>query len=90
MAWADNFNTLYSSEVDISETKYCRFALEEHKRNKTLQINIRMFSRSVDGSGYSGPTKHGIIQQVESIDDVEDLQEAFTNFFEAIKDEKFW
>lgn len=82
MAWQDNFNTLYQSELPIDDTRTWRFALEEHKERGTLQLNVRIFKKT---ENYDGPTKSGFVYPVSSIEEVNTLQVALNDYFEKVK-----
>ena len=83
MAWQDNFNIIYQSELPLDETRTWRFALEEHKTRGTLQLNVRLFKKT---DTYDGPTKSGFVMSISSMDDVNQFKDAFNAFCETIKD----
>lgn len=82
MAWQDNFNILYQSELPIDDTRTWRFVLEEHKERGTLQLNVRIFKKT---ESYDGPTKAGFVYPVNSIEEVNALQVALNDYFEKVK-----
>lgn len=82
MAWQDNFNILYQSELPIDDTRTWRFALEEHKERGTLQLNVRIFKKT---ESYDGPTKTGFVYPVSSVEEVNALQVALNDYFEKVK-----
>ena len=82
MAWQDNFNILYQSELPIDDTRTWRFALEEHKERGTLQLNVRIFKKT---ESYNGPTKAGFVYPVSSVEEVNALQVALNDYFEKVK-----
>jgi hypothetical protein len=68
--------------------------LEERKKRGTLNMNIRQFAKAPEGydasehggkPAYEGPTKNGMLVQVESLQQVEELQKAFNSYFEEVK-----
>ena len=85
MAWADNFNVIYSIELPADEYKIWKFQLEEHKTKGTLHMNVRMFQKAKAEGGYEGPTKNGFMQQINSVEDIEKLQKTFNDYFEEVK-----
>ena len=86
MAWADNYNTIYSTELQIDEGKVWKFMLEEHKSKGTLNMNVRLFKKSLKEGGYEGPTKNGFMQAINSVEDIDKLQKAFNDYFDSIKE----
>lgn len=87
MAWQDNFNSIYESELPITEdgAKYWKFSLEEHKAKGTLYMSARIYQKALKEGGYEGPTKSGFLLQVNSKEDVDKLQDAFNIFFNEVK-----
>ena len=86
MAWADNYNTIYTYELPVDEGKVWKFQLEEHKSKGTLNMNVRRFKKSIKEGGYEGPTKNGFMQIINSVEDIEKIQKAFNEYFDAIKE----
>lgn len=86
MAWADNFNVIYSDELPVDEYKVWKFQLEEHKTKGTLHMNVRLFQKAKTEGGYEGPTKNGFMQQINSPEDIDKLKETFNKYFDAIKE----
>ena len=86
MAWDDNFNKLFENKLPIDEHKEWRFALEEHKTKGTMNMNVRIFQKPKVEGGYEGPTKSGFILGVQSLEQIEDLQKEFNEFFEKVKE----
>lgn len=84
--WNDKFNTLVSSKLELEGNKEWRFAVEENKTKGTLQMNLRIFQKAKIEGGYEGPTKNGFILGINSLEEVEDLQNALNDFFEKTKD----
>ena len=94
MAWNDNYNVIYNNELAVDDKKYWKFNIEEHKKRGTLNMNVRQFAKAPEGydasehggkSAYEGPTKNGMLIQVESLEQVEELQKAFNSYFEEVK-----
>ena len=94
MAWSDNYNVIYNNKLAVDDKKYWNFNIEEHKKRGTLNMNIRQFAKAPEGydasehggkSAYEGPTKNGMLVQVESLQQVEELQKAFNSYFEEVK-----
>lgn len=84
MAWEDNFNSLFTKTLPIEGgKKEWRLTLEEHKTKGTMNMNIRIFQ--TEGS-YTGPTKNGFIIQANSLEEVEELEKAFLDYFEKVKE----
>lgn len=83
MAWDDNFNKLFEQKLSINDSKELRFALEEHKTKGTMNINVREFKSN---DSYSGPTKNGFIMNVQSLEQIEQLQKQFNDYFEKVKE----
>jgi len=86
MAWQDNFNELYKTEFPLQNSKYFKFAIEEHKKKGTLQMNIRIFQHAKTEGGYEGPTKNGVTLAVTNKEDLEKLQKAFNDYFDKVKE----
>ena len=42
MAWADNFNVIYSDELPVDEYKIWKFQLEEHKTKLKADMKDRL------------------------------------------------
>ena len=82
MAWIDNFNIIYSKELKIDDTHTWKFQLEEHKTKGTLHMNVRLFKKT---DNYNGPTKNGFIQQINSIEQLENFRYAFEDYFKEIR-----
>lgn len=74
LAWADNFNSLFTDKLKVDDQFYWQFKLEEHKKNGTLHVNIRLFK---ENDTYQGPTKNGLMLQISSVDDLIKFQEKF-------------
>ena len=81
-SWEDNYSSLVSQTLTIDERKEWRFALEEHKKNGTLHLNVRIFQVAGD---YQGPTKSGFNLQVHSREELEALEQQFSRFFTEAK-----
>ena len=54
MAWADNYNSIYESELPITEdgAKYWKFSLEEHKAKGTLHMSARIYQKAMKEGGH--------------------------------------
>ena len=78
MAWSDNHNCIYQKEIPIDATRRWQFRIEEHKVNGSLSISARMFRKT---DSYDGPTKNGFIQQINSLEDIDNLEKAFQDLF---------
>jgi hypothetical protein len=84
MAWEDNFNPLITETLPLEGgKKEWRFTLEEHKTKGTMNLNVRIWQ--VEGS-YTGPTKSGFVLGIKSKEEVEELQKAFNDYFEKVKE----
>lgn len=86
MAWEDNFNKIAEVELPADSNKVWKFALEEHKTKGTMQVNVRLFQKAKVEGGYEGPTKNGFIQGIQSLEQVEELQKTFNEFFDKVKE----
>lgn len=84
--WSDKYNVLVNSKLEIEGNKEWRFAVEESKTKSTLQMNVRLFQKPKTEGGYEGPTKNGFIIGINSIEDIENLQNAMNDFFEKSKE----
>ena len=83
MAWEDNFNSIYAEDIPVDDTFTWKFRLEEHKKRGTLHVSVRLFKKT---ETYDGPTKNGFNLQVNSVEELDKLQEAFIKLFEATKE----
>lgn len=83
MAWSDNYNSIYVNELAINDIFTWQFRVEEHKKRGTLHISARLFKKT---DSYDGPTKNGFIQQIETEEDIDKLETAFTNLFKAARE----
>ncbi len=83
--WGDNFNCLFLEKL-ADGNKEWRFALEEHKTKGTMQMNIRQFQLALKEGDYEGPTSHGFIKSVKSIEDIESMEKLFQEFFKKCKE----
>ena len=86
MAWDDNFNKLLQTTLPIDEFKEWRFTLEEHKTKGKMNMNVRIFQKAKTEGGYEGPTKSGFIFEIQSLEQIENLQKAFNEYFEKVKE----
>lgn len=86
--WEDNFSELVKTTLKVDGNKEWRFALEEHKTKGTMQMNVRLWSLPQEGKAdaYSGPTKNGFIVGIKTPEDIDNLQKAFNEYFEKIKE----
>ncbi|MFW6007770.1 MAG: hypothetical protein ACOCP8_00785 [archaeon] len=78
MAWTDNYSQLIEKKIPYGENKEWRFVLEEHKTKGTMQINVRLWKMT---DNYQGPTKNGFILQIKTPDDIDNIENIFTNQF---------
>lgn len=85
MAWEDNYNPLFVDKLKLEDKKEWRFTLEEHKTKGTMQVNVRLFKLPAVEGGYEGPTKNGFILQINSVEELDNLQKAFNDYFEKVK-----
>ena len=83
MAFADNNNSLYDVVMKQSDTKETRFSLLENKKSGALRASIRDFTHT---ESYDGPTRNGMMFQLNTIADVEKYQKTFNEFFDKIKE----
>ena len=86
MAFADNNNSLYENVMKQSDVKETKFSLLENKKSGKLTASVRDFKHT---EGYDGPTRNGMMLQLNTVEDVEKYQKAFNDFFEKVK-EFFW
>lgn len=86
MGWTDNFSTLFSNTLSADGNKEWRFTLEEHKTKGTMQMNVRKFQVAGKEGDYEGPTKNGFIEQIKSPEDVDKLEQAFSEYFKKIRE----
>jgi hypothetical protein len=83
MAFADNNNSLYENSMKQSDVKETKFSLLENKKSGKLTASIRDFKHT---EGYDGPTRNGMMLQMNTVEDVEKYQKAFNDFFEKVKE----
>jgi hypothetical protein len=83
--WSEKFNTLAENKLEVEGNKEWRFAVEESKSKGNLQLNARLFQNAKVEGGYSGPTKSGLIVGINSIEDIQQLQDAFNTMFDNAK-----
>ena len=83
--WADNFSELFRDTLPSEGNKEWRFALEEHKTKGTMQMNVRKFQVAKNEGDYEGPTKNGFIEQIKTIEDVDALEKAFSEYFKKVR-----
>ena len=83
MAFADNNNSLYENSMKQSDVKETKFSLLENKKSGKLIASIRDFKHT---EGYDGPTRNGMMLQMNTVEDVEKYQKAFNDFFEKVKE----
>lgn len=86
MAWEDNYNTIAQVDLPVDGNKIWKFALEEHKTKGTMQMNVRLWQKAKEEGGYAGPTKNGFIQGIKSVEDVNELEKTFAQFFKQVKE----
>ena len=83
MAFADNNNSLYENVMKQSDVKETKFSLLENKKSGKLTASVRDFKHT---EGYDGPTRNGMMLQLNTVEDVEKYQNAFHDFFEKVKE----
>lgn len=83
MAFADNNNSLYENVMKHSDVKETKFSLLENKKSGKLTASVRDFKHT---EGYDGPTRNGMMLQLNTVEDVEKYQKAFNDFFEKVKE----
>lgn len=83
MAFADNNNSLYEYVMKQSDVKETKFSLLENKKSGKLTASVRDFKHT---EGYDGPTRNGMMLQLNTVEDVEKYQKAFNDFFEKVKE----
>ena len=83
MAFADNNNSLYENSMKQSDVKETKFSLLENKKSGKLTASVRDFKHT---EGYDGPTRNGMMLQLNTVEDVEKYQKAFNDFFEKVKE----
>jgi hypothetical protein len=83
MAFADNNNSLYENVMKQSDVKETKFSLLENKKSGKLTASVRDFKHT---EGYDGPTRNGMMLQLNTVEDVEKYQKAFNDFFEKVKE----
>ncbi len=84
MAWGDNYNTIFTKEFKVDDgPKVWKMNVEEHKTKGTLSMNIRQFKHT---ESYDGPTKKGLLIQIESAEDIDKYQKAFNDYFDKVKE----
>lgn len=82
MAFQDSNNTLYENVVKNNDVKEIKFSLLENKKSGVLRASIREFTHT---DTYDGPTKNGMLFQLNTVEDVEKYQKAFNEYFEEVK-----
>jgi hypothetical protein len=85
MNWSDKFNKILELELPMESNKVWKFALEENRTKGTMQMNVRKFTLAKVEGGYEGPTKNGFLQGINSIEDIEQMQAKFNEFFDEAK-----
>ena len=83
MAFADNNNSLYENVMKQSDVKETKFSLLENKKSGKLTARVRDLKHT---EGYDGPTRNGMMLQLNTVEDVEKYQKAFNDFFEKVKE----
>lgn len=83
MAFADNNSSLYENVMKQSDVKETKFSLLENKKSGKLTASVRDFKHT---EGYDGPTRNGMMLQLNTVEDVEKYQKAFNDFFEKVKE----
>jgi hypothetical protein len=86
MGWSDKFSKLVEKKIQLQPGKEWRFALEEHKKKGTMHINIRQFKVAQKEGDYEGPTKQGFIMQINSLDDLDKIENIFDEYFDEVKE----
>lgn len=86
--WEDKFNVLKQICFKTDDNKEWKFSVEEHKQKGTLQLNARCFTIATKEGGYSGPSKNGFILPINSIEDLDKIQDCFSTFISFIDDVK--
>ena len=71
MAFADNNNSLYENVMKQSDVKETKFSLLENKKSGKLTASVRDFKHT---EGYDGPTRNGMMLQLNTVEDVEKYQ----------------
>lgn len=79
-----SFKTLVSETLEINQETELRFKLDENTRNGNLILQIREFKT---GGEYIGPTRNGVTYRVESVEDVDALEEKFIIFLKGVREE---
>ena len=82
-AFADNNNSLYKNVMKQSDVTETKFSLLENKKSGKLTASVRDFKHT---EGYDGPTRNGMMLQLNTVEDVEKYQKAFNDFFEKVKE----
>ena len=82
MAWSDNYNIIYSKEVQTNDYQYWQFRLEEHKTRGNLIMSARQFKKT---DTYDRPTKNGFMIQVNTFEDVDKFKDAIVTLCEEAK-----
>ena len=85
MVWTDNYSSIMEKIVPLENNKEWRLNVEEHKKTGKMQLNCRVFQKAKEDGGYEGPTKNGFIMPIKSVNDIENLEKMFSDFFKEVK-----
>ena len=83
--WSDKFNPLVQKILTL-DNKEWKLTLEENKTKGTIQVNLREWSHATPTNEYDGPTKNGFIFKIKSLEDLANLEQLFSKFFNESKD----
>ena len=82
MAFQDNNNALYENVIKNGDTKEIKFSLLENKKSGLLRARVREFTHT---DTYDGPTRNGMMLQLNTVEDIDKYQKAFNDYFEECK-----
>jgi hypothetical protein len=82
MAFNDSNNVLFENEMKLSDVGEIKFSMLENKKSGILRAGIREFKHT---DSYDGPTKNGMMIRLNTVEEVEQYQKAFNDFFEQVK-----
>jgi len=82
MAFADSNNTICEHTEKLTDITELKLSLIENKRSGIMRLNIREFKHTPE---YDGPTKNGMMFKINVLEDIQNFQKYFNDFFEEAK-----
>ena len=80
--FAQSINKIVTQSLQQNPEMRIDFALQESKNNGNRYLNMRQF---IKNDTYDGTTKNGFSMMVQDVEEIEQLQKAFNDFFEEAK-----